>query len=234
MEEEKAFEQLEEERDDDNNNNNNNDNNDNNDSQSDKLEEGEWTPAAELEEDLSRRPRRTTTTEITEDDMAVGSEEGLTVRERRLADEVLQSWSSSSDKSSEESRAEERRLHHIPISLKPGFPAIEVAAGGEGKGSTSEHLNTPHSGFRAASGDLYVSDTLNHRVQKWRPLNASHASVETVAGGYGPGRALNQLRFPKGVFLDASNNLFVADSGNHRVVRWSVGARRWASSLPAR
>ena len=33
-----------------------------------------------------------------------------------------------------------------------------------------------------------------------------------------PGIGLEQLRFPRGIFVDAAGGLYVADSGNHRVV----------------
>eukprot|EP00439_Symbiodinium_sp_Y106_P071285 s175_g12.t1 len=57
--------------------------------------------------------------------------------------------------------------------------------------------------------------------RKWMP---GSQVVETVAGGLRAGSGLDELRFPRGIFLDTTGRLFVADSGNHRVVRWDVGA----------
>lgn len=45
----------------------------------------------------------------------------------------------------------------------------------------------------------------------------------TVAGGNGPGNRLDQLSWPSVVLLDKeSNSLIIADSGNSRIVRWSL------------
>lgn len=54
--------------------------------------------------------------------------------------------------------------------------------------------------------------------------SASWNTVATsVAGAKGSGVALNQLNMPSGVFVDASGNVYVADAGNYRVMRWSPG-----------
>ncbi|CAF1090398.1 unnamed protein product [Adineta steineri] len=45
----------------------------------------------------------------------------------------------------------------------------------------------------------------------------------TIAGGNGQGRGLNQLILPEGVFVDDDNSVYVADSGNHRILKWQYG-----------
>ncbi|CAF2033060.1 unnamed protein product, partial [Rotaria magnacalcarata] len=45
-----------------------------------------------------------------------------------------------------------------------------------------------------------------------------------VAGGQGVGSALTQLNHPNGLFVDTLGTLYVADMGNHRVMRWMQGA----------
>ncbi|CAF1023993.1 unnamed protein product [Adineta steineri] len=40
------------------------------------------------------------------------------------------------------------------------------------------------------------------------------------AGGSGRGNRLNQLDYPYGIFIDHSNNIFIADCANHRIVEW--------------
>ncbi|CAF2053168.1 unnamed protein product, partial [Rotaria magnacalcarata] len=47
-----------------------------------------------------------------------------------------------------------------------------------------------------------------------------------VAGGQGGGSALTQLNYPVGIFVDALGTLYVADSRNHRVMRWAQGAKQ--------
>ena len=46
----------------------------------------------------------------------------------------------------------------------------------------------------------------------------------TVAGGYGEGKALNQLAAPNSFCVDDRNGtVFVADTGNHRIMEWKEG-----------
>ncbi|CAF3590914.1 unnamed protein product, partial [Rotaria socialis] len=58
---------------------------------------------------------------------------------------------------------------------------------------------------------------------KW---NKSAKEGIVVAGGQGPGSALTQLFGPEGIFVDTLGTLYVADSSNHRVMRWSQGDKK--------
>ncbi len=46
----------------------------------------------------------------------------------------------------------------------------------------------------------------------------------TVAGGNGSGNGLNQFCNPYGIFVDDDQTVYIADSGNHRIVEWKSGA----------
>ena len=47
----------------------------------------------------------------------------------------------------------------------------------------------------------------------------------TVAGGNGPGDAINQLHLPFGLDIDDDNqSIVIADCWNHRIVEWKMGA----------
>ena len=46
----------------------------------------------------------------------------------------------------------------------------------------------------------------------------------TVAGGHGRGHALNQLHLPFGFDIGDDGSLVIADTENHRIVRWKPGA----------
>jgi hypothetical protein len=70
-----------------------------------------------------------------------------------------------------------------------------------------------------ASGDLFIADTGNNRI---REVVQATGNIITVAGtgtaGYsGDGGAATaaQLNSPEGVAVDASGDLFIADTGNH-------------------
>jgi hypothetical protein len=47
----------------------------------------------------------------------------------------------------------------------------------------------------------------------------------TIAGGNTFGSALNQLQIPLDIFVDGKDAIYIADSLNHRVVKWDDGAR---------
>ncbi|CAM4750624.1 unnamed protein product [Rotaria magnacalcarata] len=47
-----------------------------------------------------------------------------------------------------------------------------------------------------------------------------------IAGGQGQGNALTQLYHPYGIFVDMLDALYVADSLNHRVLRWAQGGKK--------
>ena len=55
-------------------------------------------------------------------------------------------------------------------------------------------------------------------LAKWSPNGI------TVAGGHGQGSGLNQLDHPMGLFIDDDLSIYVADTHNHRVVRWKSKA----------
>lgn len=96
-----------------------------------------------------------------------------------------------------------------------------VVAGGNGQGSAANQFNQPGAMCMDASGNIYVADGPNHRIQKWAP-NAI-AGV-TVAGGNGQGSAANQFSFPTGVCIDDQGNLYVVDCLNARVQKWAPNA----------
>jgi len=45
-----------------------------------------------------------------------------------------------------------------------------------------------------------------------------------VAGRNGEGSSLTQLSNPQGVIANDLGDIYVADSGNNRIMRWTVGA----------
>lgn len=96
-----------------------------------------------------------------------------------------------------------------------------VVAGGNGPGSAANQFEA--SDFCVSgSGDLYICDTMSHRVQRW----ASGATEgSTLAGGNGRGSGLDQLDVPAGLAIDDEGGLYIADSENNRVLKYTVGSR---------
>ncbi|CAF1314868.1 unnamed protein product [Adineta steineri] len=95
-----------------------------------------------------------------------------------------------------------------------------AVAGGNGQGNKLNQLSYPTFIFVDHDQSVYVSDTGNHRVTKWRK-DAKEGTV--VAGGNGRGEKLNQLSLPYGVIVDNLGRIYVADFRNHRVMRWCEG-----------
>ncbi|CAF1096854.1 unnamed protein product [Rotaria sordida] len=58
---------------------------------------------------------------------------------------------------------------------------------------------------------------------KWKK-NAKTGIV--VAGGYGLGSSREQLQNPRGIVVDQSGNLYVADDSNNRIMYWPEGAKQ--------
>ncbi|CAF3413148.1 unnamed protein product [Rotaria sp. Silwood2] len=85
-------------------------------------------------------------------------------------------------------------------------------------GSSSTMLNTPMGLTLDPSGNIYVADSLNHRIQFF----ANQSNGTTIAGITGAaGSSATQLNIPQGVALDSQLNLYVADWGNDRVQKFS-------------
>jgi sugar lactone lactonase YvrE len=92
--------------------------------------------------------------------------------------------------------------------------------GGNGPGSAANQFHYPWDVAVDASGNIYIADFDNYRIQKWAPGDTTGT---TVAGGNGYGSAANQFA-TRGVAVDASGNVYIADNGNHRIQKWAPGA----------
>ncbi|CAF1297582.1 unnamed protein product [Rotaria sp. Silwood1] len=93
-----------------------------------------------------------------------------------------------------------------------------TVAGGNGKGSETNHLSLPCGLYVDDDQTIYVADERNHRIVEWKS-GATNGKV--VAGGNGEGNGAHQLNLPQDVIIDKeSDNLIISDGGNRRVVRW--------------
>ena len=96
---------------------------------------------------------------------------------------------------------------------------------GDGGLATSATLNNPQGVAVDAAGNIYIADTYNHRVRK-----VSTSGIITTFAGYGTGGFFGDggqataatLLVPGGVAVDASGNLFIADTGNNRIRKVSA------------
>lgn len=93
--------------------------------------------------------------------------------------------------------------------------------GGDGGPATAAQLDGPTGIVVAPNGTLYFSDTRNHVVRAIGGGQITRVAGTGTAGSGGDGGAATaaQLSSPRGLALDASGALLVADSGNHAVRR---------------
>jgi NHL repeat len=112
------------------------------------------------------------------------------------------------------------------ISLSPGDTINSVAGtgakgfSGDGGAAISAALANPFSMAADAAGNVYVADRDNHRVRR---IDTS-GNITTVAGNgeqgfFGDGGLATSatLNTPTAVAVDASGNIYIADSNNNRI-----------------
>ena len=104
---------------------------------------------------------------------------------------------------------------------------------GDGGAATNASLYSPSGVVVDDSGNLFIADTGNNRIRKVgakgviTTVAGNGNAIPDINGNYGPedgyysgdgGAATNAvLNGPAGVAVDASGNLFIADSGNNRI-----------------
>ena len=101
---------------------------------------------------------------------------------------------------------------------------VLIVAGIGGLGSAANQLNAPMDMYIDPSGNIYVCDEGNNRIQKFAAGSTSGTNGVTVAGGNGAGSAANQLNDPRGLYVNAAGDIYVADSHNHRIQKFASGS----------
>jgi trimeric autotransporter adhesin len=93
----------------------------------------------------------------------------------------------------------------------------QPAFGGDDGPGTQAALNAPMGLAVDASGNVYIADTLNGRIRKLTPSGTITTVAGTGAlyfsGDQGPATQA-ALYFPRGVAVDPSGNIYIADTAN--------------------
>ncbi|GAB3998785.1 hypothetical protein GCM10028807_47400 [Spirosoma daeguense] len=97
---------------------------------------------------------------------------------------------------------------------------------GDGGPAISARINTPLSVAVDAAGSVYIADAANHRVRKITP----DGIINTVAGngtsgftGDGGPATAARIKYPTGVAVDASGNIYIACEYRLRKVNQATG-----------
>jgi sugar lactone lactonase YvrE len=112
------------------------------------------------------------------------------------------------------------------VTISTGFISTVVGTGssgstGDGAAATSAKLNGPQGVAVDGSGNIYIADTGNNKIRK---VTISTGFISTIAGtgtagstGDGAAATSAKLSAPKGVGLDTSGNIYVADTSNNKI-----------------
>jgi hypothetical protein len=103
---------------------------------------------------------------------------------------------------------------------------------GDGGSAKSAELSAPNQLAVDAAGDVYIADTSNNRV---RLVSAASGNISTLAGtgtatysAEGTLSTAAAVNTPKGIVLDPSGNVYVADTGNNRIALISTNTESLA------
>ena len=116
------------------------------------------------------------------------------------------------------------------ISTVAGQVSGTTGSTGDGMAATIAFLSNAYGLFVDVSANIYIGDTFNNRI---RFVNAVTGIITTVAGngvigssGDGKSATSANLYNPRGICVDSSGSMYIADSANHRI-RMVINGIMW-------
>jgi DNA-binding beta-propeller fold protein YncE len=110
------------------------------------------------------------------------------------------------------------------VAHRPGYPTMFIAVGEPTAGTGNTYLNNPMGVFVDPSDtSIYVADTGNHRILKFilvQPYGNWIWQAILLGMTGEPGDALNRFNYPHDVYLDLTDNVYVADTMNNRILKF--------------
>ncbi len=82
-------------------------------------------------------------------------------------------------------------------------------------------FNEPWGAAMDSDGRLFVADTWNHRVQRFSPEGRFELAWGAALDKESPNRNPIRLFGPRGIIVEADGSIVVADTGHHRLLRFS-------------
>ncbi|KQO17770.1 hypothetical protein ASF12_03655 [Paenibacillus sp. Leaf72] len=97
---------------------------------------------------------------------------------------------------------------------------------GGGSGSGLGEFKNPSGVAVDGSGNVYVADMGNHRIQKLDAATNTWSAWSKAGGSSGSG--IGEFKSPRGVDVDLNGNVYVADTDNHRIQKLDVSTNTWS------
>lgn len=115
----------------------------------------------------------------------------------------------------------ERSTGNVIETRSPGSAAVQEQRYSLGfefgrEGSNEGQLDAPGGLAVDASGDVYVLDTENSRIEEFNREGQYLATIGTSGKGDG------ELKSPEGITIDSVGNIWVADTGNNRIEEFNA------------
>jgi DNA-binding beta-propeller fold protein YncE len=105
------------------------------------------------------------------------------------------------------------------VAPAPPLDPASITPIGGGAGSGRGQFSQPGDIALDQEGNLYIVDTLNHRIQR---INAEGNATVLGEAGTGPGQfaSVDPSDGPWGIGVDQEGNVYVADTWNHRIQKF--------------
>jgi sugar lactone lactonase YvrE len=90
--------------------------------------------------------------------------------------------------------------------------------------ASNAQFNRPSGAAVDASGNVYVADRDNNRIRKISPEGIVSTFAGSGTAGFADGAGVNaSFNSPRSIVTDGNGNLYVADSGNHKIRKITSG-----------
>lgn len=115
---------------------------------------------------------------------------------------------------------------HGKVYLYAGLPGTSGNNSSNNVSLTAARFNTPRGLAADAQGNIYVADSGNNQIRKITPDGLVTLIAGDPAGtsGYVNGTA-SRFNTPWDIAIDASNTIYVADTGNHAIRKIKSGVK---------